>query len=252
MKRTHYSYCIFYLENKYYQNINKDLKESGYHHIRAIVPTIRFITKNSSRGKDVYQEEPLLFNYGFLKIPTEFVYDRSFLNKLKKRITGIMGWLRNTESLHRKRGKKARVDNAEDFDDYSQVAIVPRKEVRRFLAIARENKRLSIEDISSVNVGDYIELRHYPYIGADAIVKEIDTAKDRIKLQIYPQSSKVETWLPMDMVIYSVYENYDPRKLLVDQCRKPYDVDRISNEGLERRMNLKKVKKNNKRKNIYV
>lgn len=250
MKRTHYSYCIFYLENKYYQNINKDLKESGYHHIRAIVPTIRFITKNSSRGKDVYQEEPLLFNYGFLKIPTSFAYNRQFLNKLKKRITGIRGWLKNTESLHRKRGKKARVENAEDFDDFSQVAMVSRKEVRRFLQISRENKRLSVEDISSVHVGDYIELRHYPYIGADAVVKEVDLKKDRIKLQIYPQSSKVETWLPMDMVVYSIYENYDPRKLLADQCRKAYDVDRISNESLEARMNLKKSKRNRKRKDI--
>lgn len=250
MKRTHYSYCVFYLEDKYYQNINKDLKESGYRHIRAIIPTIRFITKNSSRGKDVYQEEPLLFNYGFMKIPTSLVYNRQFLNKLKKGISGIRCWLKNTESLHRKRGNKARVDNAEDFDDFSQVAIVPRKEVRRFLQISRENKRLSIEDISSIHVDDYIELRHYPYIGADAVVKEVDLKNDRVKLQIYPQSSKVETWLPLDMVVYSVYENYDPRKLLADQCRKAYDMDRISNESLEARMSLKKSKRNKKHNKI--
>ncbi len=250
MKSTHYSYCIFYLENKYYQNINKDLKESGYHHIRAIIPTIRFITKNSSRGKDVYQEEPLLFNYGFMKIPTSLVYNRQFLNKLKRNIPGILGWLKNTEPLHRKRGKKARVENAEDFDDFSQVAIVSRKEVHRFLQISRENKRLSIEEISSIHVNDYIELRHYPYIGADAIIKDIDLENDRVKLQIYPQNSSIETWLPLDMVIYSVYENYDPRKLLADQCRKAYDMDRISNESLETKLNLKKAKRNKKHKKL--
>lgn len=27
MKRIPYSYCIFYIERKYYQNINKELKE---------------------------------------------------------------------------------------------------------------------------------------------------------------------------------------------------------------------------------
>lgn len=30
MKRIPYSYCIFYIERKYYQNINKELKEKGY------------------------------------------------------------------------------------------------------------------------------------------------------------------------------------------------------------------------------
>lgn len=29
-QRIPYSYCIFYIERKYYQNINKELKEKGY------------------------------------------------------------------------------------------------------------------------------------------------------------------------------------------------------------------------------
>lgn len=247
MRLTHYSYCIFYLENKYYKTINSDLKECGYHHIRAIIPTVRFIKKNSSRGKEVYQEEPILFNYGFMKIPTKLIYDRLFLNKLKRNISGIRSWLKHNEPLHRKRGKKARVDNAEDFDDYSQVATVPYSEVRRFIAISRENNHLSRADISTVRVGDYIMLRHYPYIGADAVVLEVDKSKSRIFLQIYPQSSKIETWLPTDMVIYSVYENYDPRKLLADQYHK-FDVDRVSNESMDRKMSLKRV--SNKKRSI--
>lgn len=30
MKRIPYSYCIFYIERKYYTTINQELKEKGY------------------------------------------------------------------------------------------------------------------------------------------------------------------------------------------------------------------------------
>ena len=46
MKRIPYSYCIFYIERKYYQNINKELKEKGYKKVRAIIPTINVLKKN--------------------------------------------------------------------------------------------------------------------------------------------------------------------------------------------------------------
>ena len=150
-QRTHYSYCIFYLDNKYYKDINKDLKDRGYHHIRAIIPTVRFIKKKSSRGADVYQEEPILFSYGFIKLPTNIVYNRVFLNRMKNTIPGIRGWLRDNESLHHKRGKKRRVENAEDFDDFSKVAIVPRKIVRYFVKLAKINSHLDYDDIVSLH-----------------------------------------------------------------------------------------------------
>ena len=47
MKRIPYSYCIFYIERKYYQNINKELKEKGYKKVRAIIPTINVLKKTA-------------------------------------------------------------------------------------------------------------------------------------------------------------------------------------------------------------
>lgn len=228
MKHTHYSYCVFYLEEKYYKDINKDLKDSGYKHVKAIVPTIKYIDHQSSRGRYIDTEVPLLFNYGFIRIPTDRVFNRAYMNKLKRSIPGIRGWLKSTEPLHRNRGKKLRVDNADTFDDFSQIARVSRKEIKRFIDISKENSRLRFEDITSINIGDYITLRHYPYIGIDAIVKDIDWSNQRVRLLIYPETYKIFNWLPMELVIYSVYENFDPRKLLSDQQRG--DLSRISND----------------------
>ena len=79
MKRIPYSYCIFYIERKYYQNINKELKEKGYKKVRAIIPTIN-VLKKTAKGKMIFEEVPILFNYGFIKMPTELAYSRPFLS----------------------------------------------------------------------------------------------------------------------------------------------------------------------------
>lgn len=232
MKHTHYSYCVFYLEEKYYKDINKDLKDSGYKHVKAIIPTIKYIDHQSSRGRYVDTEVPILFNYGFMRIPTSKVFDRQYMAKMKRSIPGIRGWLKNTETLHRNRGKKLRVDNSDVFDDFSQIARVPKSEVKRFLAISRENKRLKFEDITALHKGDFITLRHYPYIGVDAIVDSLDWENQRVRLLTYPSTYKILSWLPMELVIYSVYENFDPRKLLSDQQKG--DLNRLSNESLSK------------------
>lgn len=228
------------MEEKYYKDINKDLKDNGYKHVRAIIPTIKFIDHQSSRGRYVDTEVPLLFNYGFMRVPTDRVFDRQYMAKMKKCIPGIRGWLKNTETLHRGRGKRPRVDNLDIFDDFSQIARVPRSEVRRFLAITKENSRLKFEDITTLHINDYITLRHYPYIGVDAIVKEVDWNNQRVRLLTYPETYKILSWLPMELVIYSVYEDFDPRKLLADQRKG--DIDRITNDQVTKIPNKRHLK----------
>ena len=225
MKHTHYSYCIFYIEEKFYKTINQDLEGNGYKHVKAIIPTIKYISHQSSRGNYVDNEVPILFNYGFMRVPTNKVFDRHYMNKMKRDIPGIRGWLKNTETLHRGRGRKHRVDNLDIFDDFSQIAIVKRKEVKKFIAISKENHRLKFEDITTLHKDDFIILRHYPYEGVGAIIKDIDWDRQRVKVLTYPQTYKITSWLPMDLVIYSVYEDFDPRKLLSDQQKG--DLSRI-------------------------
>nr|DAO34121.1 MAG TPA: DNA-directed RNA polymerase subunit alpha [Caudoviricetes sp.] len=235
-KHTPYKYCIFYIERKYYDRINKELKEKGYDKIKAIIPTVS-ILKKTTKGKMVFEDVPVLFNYGFMRIPTELAYSRPFLNKLKRSISGIRTWLRDTETLH-PRKKKARIDNAEDFDDFSLVATCSRKDVRRFIRISKDNKRFSVEDLVNVEIGDYIVLRGYPYEGIDATVLEVDHLCKRVKVLIYPEMGKMEVWLPFDNVIYSVYQNYDPDKLFANQG--DFDPNQITSEAIDNIMNIRK------------
>lgn len=236
MKRIPYSYCIFYIERKYYQNINKELKEKGYKKVRAIIPTIN-VLKKTAKGKMIFEEVPILFNYGFIKMPTELAYSRPFLNKLKRSILGIRTWLKSTETLH-ERKKKARIDNSEDFDDFSLVATCTRNDVKRFKRMAKEGKKYSVDDLMNVKIGDYLVLKGYPYEGIDATVLGIDHINKMVQLLLYPEMGKMEIWLPFDNVIYSVYQNYDPDKLYANS--QDYDPNEITSESIDKIMDFRR------------
>lgn len=236
--KTHTVYCIIYLENKYYHTINEELKEYGYKRIRAIIPTVKILKHISSRRKPIYQEEPVLFNYGFLRMPSDKALDRDFLRKLQRRVRGIRGFLRNTETLH-PRKKRARIDNLDIWDDFSLVATTPRNEVRRFIRIGHKNKRFSVGDMVSIKIGDYIILKGYPFDGVDATVLDISPNKKKVKLLLYPENGRMEIWLPFDNVVYSVYQNYDPHKLSVDSS--DYDPNGITEEKINKNLSFRQV-----------
>lgn len=235
-KSTPYSYCIFYIERKYSDRINQELKEKGYDQLKAIIPTVN-VLKKTIKGKMVFEEVPVLFNYGFMRMPTEFAFSRPFLNKLKRNISGIRTWLKNTETMHQRK-KKARIDNSEDFDDFSLVATCSRKDVRRFKRMAKENKKFSVDDLMNVSIGDYIVLKGYPYEGIDATVLEVDYINKMVKMLLYPEMGRMEIWLPFDNVIYSVYKNYDPDKLYANS--QDYDPNEITSESIDRIMDFRR------------
>jgi len=206
--KTRYVYCICYLDNKYCDTIKDDLNDLGFYNVKPIIPTVR-IMKVNSRSKVFYIDVPVLFNYGFIKMPSEYAYSRDILNCIKSNVAGIRGWVKSPEPLHRKR-KRSRIDNLDIFDDFSVVATIEKSEVRRFQKISRQNKRFSIDNLMNVSIGDYIILKGYPYDGIDATILGIDYNNRTVKLMLYPENGKMEINLPFDNVIYSVYENFNP------------------------------------------
>lgn len=235
-KHTPYKYCIFYMEREYCDRINQELKEKGYDNIKSIIPRVN-ILKRTVKGRMIFEEVPVLFDYGFIRIPTHLAYSRPFLNRLKRDISGIRSWLKDTETLHQRK-KKVRIDNAEDFDDFSLVATCSRKDVRRFIRLARYNKRFSVEDLVNVKIGDYIVLRGYPYEGVDATVLEVDYLCKRVKVLVYPEMGKMEIWLPFDTVIYSVYHDYDTDRLYANKL--DYFPENITEDRINRILDLKR------------
>ena len=119
---------------------------------------------------------------------------------------------------------KARIQNAEDWDDFSIVATVSRKEIRRLKRLSKENKVYSKYDIAQLTVGSYIVLRGDPFDGVQATVLEINLNTQNVKVKLFPNGGEIEIWLPFENVLYSTYLDYDPDKLAYDHAE-----DNISN-----------------------
>lgn len=187
--------------------------------MKAIVPTIS-VLKKSRKGKNEYEDVPLLFNYGFIKMKPEKAFDRYYLNKLKRDIPGILSFMKSLD--YRPKRKRLRVDNAEDFDDYSMVATITKEEVKKYSRMSKANKIFSVNDITRVAIGDYVVLRGYPFEGIPAIILESNLNTRKMLVKIYPEmDGSLEIEVPMENVLYSAYHESDEYKMYSTD----YDTD---------------------------
>lgn len=227
--KTSYVYCIFRLGRKFYKRINKDLISRGYKHVKAIVPTIS-VLKKSRKGKNEYEDVPLLFNYGFIRMRSDKAFDRYYLNKIKRDIPGILSFMKSLD--HKPKRKRLRIDNAEDFDDYSVVATISRDEVIRYKHMAKANKIYSVDDITRVGIGDYVILRGYPFEGIPAILLESNLNTKKMLVKLYPETDgNLEIEVPMENVLYSAYHESDEYKLYSTDFEK--DISQIPDGSTE-------------------
>lgn len=187
--------------------------------MKAIVPTIS-VLKKSRKGKNEYEDVPLLFNYGFIKMKPEKAFDRYYLNKLKRDIPGILSFMKSLD--YRPKRKRLRVDNAEDFDDYSMVATITKEEVKKYRRMSKANKIFSVNDITRVAIGDYVVLRGYPFEGIPAIILESNLNTRKMLVKLYPEmDGSLEIEVPMENVLYSAYHESDEYKMYSTD----YDTD---------------------------
>ncbi|MEG1415381.1 MAG: hypothetical protein RSC49_02135 [Clostridium sp.] len=229
MKKISYQWVIFHMDNKYFSTINNELKDKGYKHIKAVIPTVSILRKRQ-KGKDIYEEVPILFSYGFMKMPTEKAYSRRFLTELRKNITGIHSFVKSLETMHPGKLRK-RVDNAEDFDDFSIVATVSASEVRRFRRLSKQNKKYTQDSIINLEIGSYVVLRGYPFEGVSATVLDVNLTEGTVKLLLYPEGGKMQVKLPLENAIYSIYHDYNEEKLYSNQ--RDFNPNDIMQEDID-------------------
>ena len=206
-KKTPYVYTICLIDTKDWRNINHELVEHGYKDIKCFVPTLTMVKKTYRGQKKEVEEVPMLFNYGFIRMRSEVAYNRNFLFHLKREIPGIVSFLKSLDSMHVKK-KRRRVDNAEDWDDFSKVATVTKKEFRHYMRLSRANQVFSLDEVM-VNVGDFVVMRGYPLDGMPAKVLDFNYPNKTAIVEIYPgEGSVLSMQIPLENILYSPYEHY--------------------------------------------
>lgn len=204
-------YCIIYL-SKYWDTIEKDIEKHHFKNLTPYIPVIKLSERARSKDnpeKPRVKRVPLLFNYGFLKMPIEKAMDRIYLRKVVKKIPGIAGFLKSTSTLHERRHAK-RVDNMEDFDDFSLVAIATNEEVMEIRRMETKAELFSKEDIVKLKAGATVFLKSYPFYDTLAEILDVNINQKKVKVKVYPESDySMKAILPLDDLLYTVYRDYD-------------------------------------------
>ena len=222
-RKAPYVYCICRVDTKTWKHINLSIQERGYSDIKCYVPVVHVLSKSKDK-KHQYKEVPMLFNYGFIKMRSNRAFDRNFLRKFCKEIDGVTSFLYSLDYMHSKK-KKKRTDNLEEWDDFSKVATISRDEFRFYMKEAKANHVYNFSEVAA-KVGDTIVLRKYPFEGLLAKVIDFNYSNKTTKVEIYPgNGSVISLQLPLDNIMYTVYDNYDEDNLLVDSSK--IDVDTL-------------------------
>lgn len=227
-KKAPYVYCICRIDTKFWKGINSSLQERGYSDIKCFVPTVQVLLSSKDK-KHQYKDVPLLFNYGFIRMRSTKAYNRQFLRELSQNVQGINGFLKSLDYMHPKKLRR-RIDNAEDWDDFSKVATVSRKEFKYYRDLAKANQIYHLSDVA-VKAGETVILKKYPFDGLIAKVLDFNFSNKTVMVEIYPgNGSVIKLQLPLDNILYTPYDNYDEDNLLVNSSN--WDVESLP-EGEE-------------------
>lgn len=232
-KPKQFVWVIAYINYDLVKKLPSDLRKSNqYQEIEYNIPTVR-VLKKTIKGKDLFKEIPLLFNYGFFKIPINWALNIDLLNKIKQDFSCISNWVKDRA--------KVPGDPDEEDDDYSYyhrpyefserdvpVATTSERIINDMCELADSMSIFSSEDINKLKPGDSITLMIYPFEGMRAKVIEINLKSKKIKvvlMNLMDETEELYEDKPFDVhfdnVFYTLYqgshqESYNEENLLED------------------------------------
>ena len=183
-------WAIAYINNKYREGISDSLSKLGLVY-KVSIPCIKVLRKKF-KNKKHFQVLPLLFNYGFIALPEDYLKSRELLISLKDKVSGIYSW------MYREPSKEGFI-----------VETVNSKKVRELKSKAENLSIFSVDELSKFKAGDQIILKGYPFEGLAAKIKSINPKSKKVLVDIFIMSSVREVEVSFENIFYSPYENFD-------------------------------------------
>lgn len=203
-------WCVAYIIPAHIDLVEYDSsKDERYNFVEAYIPTIKLLKKRY-KGKPQFEYVPLLFNYGFFRIPLEYAVDPDFLVKMRTDYTCIYAWLRNaSQAIHE---GVVRVDGQSGYRVSNiGVAIATEDEIAGMVKREGQLSVHSSDDISTLQEGMVVTLKGYPFEGLDAEVTSIDVKKKKVNVKLVSSGLLSEVEVDFDNVFYTVYSGYSDR-----------------------------------------
>jgi len=198
-----FSWVIAYVDISHLDRVYKELGRCiEYREIEAYIPTVK-ILKKTFKGQNYFEDVPLLFNYGFFKIPRKYCLSKTFLDDLKTNISCISGWVQNIAKVNPSHiDKKATIT---DRNIYYGTATP--EEIKALVEMAYLSSLYDKDDINQLRPGMVIKLVGYPFEGSEVEVVEVIAAKHivKVKMQMFNVEKVVE--VSFDNVFFTIYRN---------------------------------------------
>jgi len=206
-------WCIAYVTTKYVDLAERDLNHNMFQHIEVFIPTVK-ILKKTFKGQQEFDEIPLLFNYGFFKMPAKLASNPDYLAELRDKVSCIYGWVKDPLTVFRSKPILRPKNDFEYGGGDVGIAMATDEEIA---ALAKSQELVSIyssDDLDSVTEGSIITLHGYPFDNIDAEVLEIRTKKQEVRVRLLLEQVMSEVTVSFDNVFYTIYQGgYDESRL---------------------------------------
>lgn len=206
-----YVWLVFLVNKDSIGRMEWELERAGYEDITYYVPMVKVLTKQH-KGVLTHKRIPMLFQYGFIRMPLKKAVDRDFLSTLKNKIGGINGYLedrcRKIRKRPRKNKKGLKVYDVRDIP----FATVEAYEITYYKSIEPTLSSHCEDDINKLKKGDFINLKGYPFDNLDAQVVSVNLAKEKVRVTILTGEQTKDIEVSFDNIFFTIYENYDEDK----------------------------------------
>lgn len=196
-------WAVAYINSSFISRVQHDLdKFAEYGNIEAYIPTVKILRKQF-KGKNEFEYVPLLFNYGFFKIPRKLV-NAEFLGSMKDNILCIYAWVKDTTQLIHEKPTLS----LNKTQPRISVATATHDEIARLVNTKSQLSVYSQDEISSLQEGMLITLKGYPFDDMPAVVKEINHKSQKVKVDLLLESIMKEVTVAFENVFYTIYHGH--------------------------------------------
>lgn len=236
IKRNHEKvWLIAYINRSFIDNVSKELIQYDYDDIEAYIPTVRVLRK-TFKGQQLFEFVPLLFNYGFFKVPYQLACSAEHLMEMRNRITAIYAWVKDPAITLLNDDPGLTYDNLNFLNAKPKAAIATDKEVARMIKATDSMSIFSAEDLARFKPGQYIKLEGYPFDNMPAEIIKINHKKREVKVKLLMDAIVKEVTVSFDNVFYSIYKNYEESEnnISSDEMNQRFGENAIDNIILDK------------------
>jgi transcription antitermination factor NusG len=219
-KKSKYVWAIGHINKDHIFRVESDLlKNPKFEKVEAYIPTIRVLSKRVSRHS-VYDNIPIMMNYGFFKVTRKQVKDYAFMLELKESTPCLIGWLKNLADA-----KKSKVKANQD--EAIPIAFTERPFINRLEELQKINDIYSPHELKKRAIGEIIVLKCYPFENLEAKILGIDMDKRKVKVELLDAmgsgfaTGKID--IDFEHVFFTIYKSeIDPDSLGKDTYLEDY------------------------------